>query len=259
MKQDFKSIQLINKTIQLILPLFLFSSCSKLNEFDLNSTDIASNEDTLNVVTPDENDSTQNQTPYYKPVEAIAWEKVRKTDGTLWSEHSMKVILDEEASTFLAGAEDMNLFCPSFYSLSNQERATVWTQIISGISYYESGYNPTSRYVETTMGIDPITGQQVVSEGLLQLSYQDITGWKFCEFDWNKDKNLSAKDPRKTILDPYKNLRCGIKIMASQLRKKKRITLSSGVYWAVLKNNGKYQKIDQIASISKGLKICQSP
>jgi hypothetical protein len=68
--------------------------------------------------------------------------------------------------------------------------------------------------IETTMGTDPVTGKQVASEGLLQLSYQDVPNYgsvlkyPLCKIQWSKDKSLSVTDPKKTILDPYINLEC---------------------------------------------------
>ncbi len=107
------------------------------------------------------------------------------------------------------------------------------------------------------MGTDPVTGKAVYSEGLLQLSYQDIEWAPWCKFNWSKDKNLSATDPRKTILDPYLNLDCGVGIMAQQIKKKGDIVVSSGVYWAVIKSGGKYQHVSEIQSTVKSLSLCK--
>jgi hypothetical protein len=109
---------------------------------------------------------------------------------------------------------------------------------------------------EKTMGKDPVTGKAVFSEGLMQLSYQDIRHYSFCEFDWSRDRSLSPIDPDKSILDPYKNLRCGIKILASQIRSRYRISVGSGAYWAVLKTNNHHHKIEQIAALTKKMPGC---
>lgn len=149
-------------------------------------------------------------------------------------------------------ADDITRFCPAFNSLNENQKVNTWGMIFSAITKYESGFNPLSRYQESTMGMDPITGQPVYSEGLLQLSYQDIQGWPFCQFDWNKDKHLSPTDPKKTILDPYKNLDCGARIMAQQVARYKEIILDRGVYWAVIKESGRYQQINNIISLVRG-------
>lgn len=168
-----------------------------------------------------------------------------------WSDYAFNVIENETAEQMLPGTTDVTQFCPKYYSLNRDLRINFWGALFAAVAKYESGYSPVSRMQETTMGTDPVTNRPVFSEGLLQLSYQDITGWPFCDFDWSQDKDLSPTDPRKTILDPYRNLECGIKIMAKQIAKKGSITLSSGVYWAVLKIGGKYGKINEIAAMTK--------
>lgn len=186
----------------------------------------------------------------------LAWNSASSPQRQDWSKYLVKLVM-EDWNTLLAGSSDMKDFCPKYYNLNSQDRANVWAQLVVAMTKFESGYNPASRMRETTMGTDPVTGSQVWSEGLLQLSYQDETGYTFCDFDWAKDKNLSPTDPRKSILDPYKNLYCGVGILARQVARKGAIKLSSGVYWAVLKLNGKYEKISSITSMVRALPICQ--
>lgn len=189
-------------------------------------------------------------------MEALAWETSSKPERAQWSAYLQKIIL-ENWSTLINGADDIDSFCPTYSKLDNNERANVWAQLFVGIAKYESAYDPTSRMLESTLGTDAVTGKNVYSEGLLQLSYGDIQGWPFCDFDWSKDKSLSSTDPRKTILDPYKNLYCGVGIMAKQVTRKGAIVLSSGVYWSTLKKNGTYQKISGIQSVVKSLSLCK--
>lgn len=186
----------------------------------------------------------------------LAWETSSKPERKAWSQYLMKLVL-EDWNTLLKGSDDIAQFCPRYYTLSSNDRANVWAQLFVGMAKYESAYSPTSRMQETTMGTDPITKKPVYSEGLLQLSYQDITGWNFCKFDWNKDKNLSPTDPKKTILDPYINLHCGVGIMAKQVARTGKIKIGSGAYWAVLKTNSQYQQINGITSMVKSLSLCQ--
>jgi hypothetical protein len=156
-------------------------------------------------------------------------------------------------------AQDIEIFCPTYRGLSDNERLNFWGQFFVALAKHESGWNPTSQYIEKSMAKpDPVTKKTVASEGLLQLSYQDQKNYPFdCGFNWEKDRGLSRKDPTKTILNPYLNLRCGIKIMTHQLKKHGRITLEKNVYWAVLRTNGKYSKIKEIAKTTRALKICQ--
>lgn len=201
---------------------------------------------------------TENPPPNqgnYK-MEALAWETSSKPERKAWSQYLMKLVL-EDWNSLLKGADDMRDFCPRYNSLNDNERANVWAQLFVAMARYESAYSPTSRMHETTMGTDPITKKPVFSEGLLQLSYQDITGWKFCKFDWSKDKYLSPTDPKKTILDPYINLHCGVGIMAKQIARTGKIKVGSGAYWAVIKTNSRYQQISSITSMVKSLSMCQ--
>ncbi len=186
----------------------------------------------------------------------LAWESSKYPQREDWSNYLMTLILTDWKS-LLAGASDIKTFCPTYYNLNNNQRANVWAQLFVSMAKFESAYSPTSRMQETTMGTDPVTGRPVYSEGLLQLSYQDITAYKFCKIDWSKDKNLSATDPKKTILDPYINLHCGVGIMANQIAKKGTIAIGSGAYWAVIKTNSKYNQLSSITSMVRGLSLCK--
>jgi hypothetical protein len=94
------------------------------------------------------------------------------------------------------------------------------------------------------------------------LSYQDVPNYgsvlksPHCKIDWQKDKNLSAIDPKKTILDPYINLECGLRILANQITKKGNVILSSGVYWSVIKDGGKYSKVQPILKMVSDTGLC---
>lgn len=228
-----------------VLSVFLFSACAKNPNLNPNPTPSNGNNNNASATpapTPPANFQYQ----------ALAWESSSHPERKGWSTYAIQ-IADEELDN-LDQVQDAGTFCPKYDSLSRQQKTNFWAQLVAGMSYYESGWNPLSRYKETTMGTDPITGQPVYSEGLLQLSYQDIRGYSFCEFEWSKDKYLSATDPKKTILDPYKNLHCGIKILASQLARKKNIVLSSGLYWAVLRKGN--STVPKIATITKKLTFC---
>lgn len=189
------------------------------------------------------------------PFLPLAWENQRYPERTKWSHHVFLVI--ESQINKFNEANDATRFCPNYNKLNSIQKINFWGQLVAGITYFESGWNPLARYHESTMGIDPVTKKPVYSEGLLQLSYQDTQWAKFCEFSWDIDRYLSPTDPKKTIFDPYKNLSCGITILANQIQRKKAIVLSSGVYWSVIKENGRYQKISKIADIVKKHSYCQ--
>jgi hypothetical protein len=188
----------------------------------------------------------------------LLWEGKNK-DGVLWSSFVYQIIGNSSAQQLLPGSGDITDFCPAYATATNPERVNFWGFLISSIAKYESSFIPTERFLENGLGTDPITKLPVYSEGLLQLSYQDIQAYPFCEFDWAADRLLAPNDPKKTILDPFKNLECGIKILANQIEKKGNIALTSGVYWSTLKLNGTYSKVPQIQAMTKALPFCKLP
>lgn len=235
------------KYITLVLILWSWSSCSRV---------AFQNDQSSSSPQTSTSGSTGDTTPDYG-LFPLAWES--KVPGSReWSNAIYHIITTEESQMLAQNiADDVETFCPKYRSLPEQQRLNFWGQLFVGMAKYESAWKPTSRMVETTMGTDPVTGRQVASEGLLQLSYQDERSYNLdCGFDWSKDKYLSDTDPKKTIFDPKNNLRCGIKIMARQLKRARAISLTSGVYWAVLKIGGKYTKIPEIAAITKTLPFC---
>lgn len=191
---------------------------------------------------------------------SLSWEK-NHPERKKWSEFVFE-FLNAEMIEIFDSAKDARRICPKYEALSKEQRISVWSELISAVTYYESGWNPASRMIETTMGIDPVTKKQVASEGLLQLSYQDVPNYgsvlKFplCRIEWQKDKGLDVKDVKKTIFDPLINLECGIRIMANQIKKKGSVILENGVYWAVLRDGGKYSKVSAILGMVKQTGLC---
>lgn len=187
----------------------------------------------------------------------ISWEKY--PENKPWTEYAAQIV-GTELFQDLDKARDAERFCPAYAVLAKEAKINFWVELVSMMALHESAWSAVSRMQETTMGADPVTGKPVYSEGLLQLSYQDVKNMsaaKGCGIDWAKDKNLSPTDPKKTILDPIINLRCGMRILASQIARTGKIVLPSGVYWAVLKEGGKYQKIAEISGGTKKLKFCE--
>jgi hypothetical protein len=194
--------------------------------------------------TPAPAPSTGSHVVEYAPL----WEAKRATDGRSWTLFAFDVV-QNYGNNLLAGSDDMGNFCPNYSNLTSNQKLNFWVYLVSGVVKYESGFNPLSRYQESTMGTDPITGQPVWSEGLMQLSYQDTQGYPFCEFNWSVDRNLSATDPKKTILDPYINLKCGIRILNKIVGNKHLIAFNSGHYWSTLKpQNSSEQNIQKLVN-----------
>jgi hypothetical protein len=189
---------------------------------------------------------------HYPPL----WEG-RHRDGVMWTNYLTQLIANTLAAKLLPGSRDVKNFCPKYQSLNTDQRVNFWIYLVSAVVKFESGFDPTNRSREHGMGTDPITGQQVHSEGLLQLSYQDIQGRKqHCEFDWGRDKHLPPRSPQKTILDPLKNLKCGINILANQIQNQGLIATTRRVYWSVLNPEGQYSKVPQIQALTKKIPFC---
>lgn len=191
------------------------------------------------------------------PLVAMLWEKKNPVEGPKWSQFAFDLIRTEEKN-LMAGTKDVTSFCPNYARLSEEQKASFWVYLVSAMTKYESNFDPLNRYKESTMGKDSVTGEAVWSEGLLQLSYQDGRNYSFCnEFDWPRDKLLSRTDPRKTILDPYKNLRCGIRIMNQIMGRKNLIAFGSGHYWAVLKSSSGHHRIKEIKALTNQIAFCR--
>lgn len=195
--------------------------------------------------------------------EPLAWEDDPqiKSQTTLWSKMIYHII--EKQTPEILGqnvADDVEIFCPRYRSLTDMQRMNFWAQLIVGIAKFESGWTPTATTIEyKMMGSDAVTGKHIASEGLLQISYQDEKNYPIqCGFNWAKDKNLSQKDPRKTILDPYLNLNCGLQIFSYQLKTFRTIVAKNSrqLYWAVL-YNGQSNKIKEISEMTKSLSFCK--
>jgi hypothetical protein len=192
---------------------------------------------------------------------ALSWEKTDSRRAE-WSKFVFETV-DRLFDSSFSKCTDMTVFRSDYNTLNRHQKINVWGELISAICYYESGWNPTSRMVETTMNTDPVTGNQVASEGLMQLSYQDERSYSGkleveCKFDWDRDRALfrnNPKDPNITILNPFYNLEFGIGILAYQIKNYKEIILSRNVYWAVIKQDGKYEKINKIRNIVENLNL----
>jgi hypothetical protein len=123
---------------------------------------------------------------------------------------------------------DASDFCPTYASLSREDRKAVWVQLISAMAVKESDLDPTQTYVEN---FKDSSRNQVKSRGLLQLSFESAQAYG-CEVNKPEDLHNSAL-----------NLRCGVKILdhwISQdgvIASKAKDSWRGGArYWSVLRN-----------------------
>jgi hypothetical protein len=132
---------------------------------------------------------------------------------------------------------DVKPFCPRFGLMKEADKRAFWAYFFQALAGAEAGLKPTTdvRHTEPEVAVkDDVTKRMVRSEGLLQLTYMDADRYG-CDFDWDADKSLPAKDPAKTILQPDKNLTCGVKILDNQLIAQGRPLLSTKSYWSTLR------------------------
>jgi hypothetical protein len=132
---------------------------------------------------------------------------------------------------------DVRRFCPRFYEMDEADKRAFWAYFFQALAGAEAGLKPDTRVRHTDPEVavtDKVTGRQVRSEGLLQLTYQDQQRYG-CDFDWKRDKEMKADDPAKTILQPKNNLECGVKILDSQIIQHRKPLLSQSSYWSTLR------------------------
>lgn len=193
----------------------------------------------------------------HRPEVAALWDEPQPVEGPKWTQHVFDKV-EQYAPVLVEGPSDVTSFCPDYHTLTLNQKISFWAYFFSAVAKFESAFKPTTRFKETGLGTDSITGEPVYSEGLLQLSYQDVKSYPFCnEFDWSKDRLLSRTDPKKTIFDPYKNLTCGIRILNKIAAGKGRISFPSGHYWSVLMSSHKNSKVSAIQSLTKAIPFCR--
>jgi len=133
-------------------------------------------------------------------------------------------------------AKDVKPLCPRYGRLSDVDKKQFWAYFFQALAGAEAGLEPTSnvRHNDPAVAVrDPVTKHIARQEGLLQLAYMDAERYG-CDFDWENDKDLPAKDPEKTILQPENNLLCGVKILSNQLITRRRPLLTRKSYWITL-------------------------
>lgn len=96
-----------------------------------------------------------------------------------------------------------------------------WVNVLSLVSYKESGWNPNTTFKE---GMKNSKGETVVSTGLYQLSYESVKGYGFQDATTEKLK------------DPYYNTTAAIAIMKRGIERTGLIEQNNS-YWSVLRPN----------------------
>lgn len=182
--------------------------------------------------------------------------------GTSYTQYAA-FIIDHFGLNLINGPHEFtgrNTVCPKYNTLSREKKIEFWVHFTSAFAFYESGYNPKTRFRESSQGVDKVTREHTYSEGMLQLSYKDMSSYKVCRdvFNWEHDKNISRTADTKTIFDPMRNMYCGLRILNQIAGSRKSIFFDKSHYWAVLKPNGRYGKVGQITDeVRKQTPFCR--
>jgi hypothetical protein len=171
------------------------------------------------------------------PATPIA-EKKEELGGKTWDPAWDELVEKALPADMLSGqaARAVRSYCPRFAEEPEADQRAFWAYVFQALAGAEAGLDPTVNVHHTEAAvavIDPVTKRPVRQEGLLQLSYEDSDRYG-CDFDWEKDRQLPAKDPGRTILDPARNLRCGVKIMENQVITQGKPMVSRTSYWSTL-------------------------
>jgi hypothetical protein len=133
-------------------------------------------------------------------------------------------------------ARAVRSYCPRFAQLSDTDKRAFWAYTFQAIAGAEAGLDATSSVHHTDAAVnkvDPETHHLSRQAGLLQLKYEDAQRYN-CSFDYAADRALPEHDPNRTILQPQRNLACGLNIMQNQIITKGRPLVTSTSYWATL-------------------------
>jgi hypothetical protein len=165
-------------------------------------------------------------------------EKKAELGGTPWNPQWDQIIEQALPPEMLSAQvpRGVRQFCPRFYEMSETDKRTFWAYFFQALAGAEAGLNPTTTIRHGEPGVanrDEVTGLTIRSEGLLQLAYADQKRYG-CDFDWQRDRVRSIKDPAKTILQPKNNLECGVKILYNQIIVQHKPLLSATAYWSPL-------------------------
>lgn len=181
------------------------------------------------------------QTSTVEPVKSysLAWDT--KPERKEWT----KVLMNEVESKWanLSKATDMKTVCAKYDSLSTPQKKKAFGEFWVAVSTYESSWNPKSASVD----VGTQSNKDTWSVGLYQMSVVDQKNYGF-KFGYDYAA-LQTAGP---------NIKLAMAILEKQIIKQSKVFVTSGVYWAVIKPGGKYEKIASIKrDVLKQVPACQ--
>lgn len=165
-------------------------------------------------------------------------EKKEELGGATWQPQWDAMVEQDIPADMLSAtaARAVRSSCPNFARESEADKRAFWAYVFQALAGAEAGLNPTTdvHHRQAAMNkIDTVTRRPMRQEGLLQLAYEDAQRYG-CDFDWERDRSLPAKDPNRTILQPANNLACGVKIMENQIITQRKPLVVRSSYWSTL-------------------------
>lgn len=165
-------------------------------------------------------------------------EKKEELGGKTW-DPQWDVLVEQSLPADLLSrkaAYAVRSFCPNFDGEAEADKRAFWAYLFQALAGAEAGLDPTANvhHTEAVMAkTDALTKRPVLPEGLMQVSYEDADRYG-CDFDWASDRKLAEHDANRSILQPGKNLSCGVKIMENQIITQGKPLLSRTSYWSTL-------------------------
>jgi hypothetical protein len=145
-----------------------------------------------------------------------------------WSRFVMDALEQHGAELLACAPSDIQDFCPAFPD-DKARRARFWLYLLSCIAEFESDFDPSQTFRESN-------GE--ISAGLLQLSFSNAGPYS-CDFRTDED-----------VLDPAKNLSCGVRIMQKLVVQDNMIAdgdkKGASRYWSTLRPNHARKPLETI-------------
>lgn len=177
--------------------------------------------------------------PVLKPAPATPIEEKKEELGGKTWDPQWDVLVEQAVPADMlspAAAHAVRSYCPNFEGEAEADKRAFWAYLFQALAGAEAGLDPTVNVHHTQAAVaktDSVTKRPVRQEGLMQVTYEDADRYG-CDFDWPNDRKLPEHDASRTILQPGKNLACGVKIMENQIISQGKPLLSRTSYWSTL-------------------------
>jgi hypothetical protein len=178
------------------------------------------------------------------------WDGV--ADGAAWTQITLSELRGAGQGLLTTEPADIDAFCPSYRTLDTDQRAAFWVALISGMTRFESTFDPKVRFSEfdncqtdaCRQSMLTADSRKVVSRGLLQLSQESANAYRGCSVPVDREESLH---------DPALNLHCGVVILTRLVTRDGVISRQDGswkggaAYWSVLRPS----RNDSLAKIQR--------